>query len=103
MNTDLIALGAPALPAGMFYRVRRGYAIHHVEIRRRRRIGSVYVRGGSAAVVLNVHPAPIDALVAACRRADEGRRLMEQLRAVESVLELFQGDHEARGEQQWQS
>lgn len=94
---DFIRAGAPALPAGMFYRVRDTViASLKVEIRARRRVGSRLV--ADAFVQHEAHATAIDAVVSACARAHKRMLGRDERRARYLATTAYLGDHVAKEE-----
>ncbi|MFI8084341.1 hypothetical protein ACIF6L_26505 [Kitasatospora sp. NPDC086009] len=98
MKLDLVALGAPALPEGMFYRIRREYFSCVVEIRLRRRVGSRPVPGALAGVQEWRHATADAAVIDACVRANHARLSHSQRSVLVNAVNAYQGDYDARGE-----
>lgn len=84
--------GAPELPLGFFYRIRRNCAGPIVEIRRERFIGSTWV---NHSYILVDRPGLHEAAVrAACQRAFEKFNTRHLEAAAEAeVLDHFRGDY----------
>ncbi|MFE5093246.1 hypothetical protein ACFRCI_23515 [Streptomyces sp. NPDC056638] len=93
---DLVALGAPELPADYFYRLRlSGLGILRVTIRRQCRVGSRFV--AEALAVPHLYPNPGDTVVKACREAVRDMRDRPLFKAREAAARGFIGDHDPRG------
>ncbi|MGW1828850.1 hypothetical protein ACWCO0_09590 [Streptomyces tubercidicus] len=94
---DLIKAGAPALPAGMFYRVRDTHLVGlRVSVRERRRIGSREVPGAYAFVYPEEHATVGAAVANACRRAVRDMREELADRARHTAARAYLGDHNPR-------
>ncbi|MEV5079264.1 hypothetical protein AB0K74_10665 [Streptomyces sp. NPDC056159] len=92
----LVALGAPELPEGYFYRVKSSYIGTAVEVRRKHRFGSAYVT--ETYVVTDRGPfgklTPEEALISACRRVARHVQAMADERAERDTLAEYIGDHQ---------
>lgn len=92
---QLVAAGAPELPAGYFYRVRSNGFCLEVQVReRRKRFGS---RQHSYALVRSDEPDGLTAIAGACQHAV---RRMEQEDAYwrsRRYAGQFIGDHDPKG------
>ncbi|MFI7096408.1 hypothetical protein [Streptomyces lydicus] len=96
---DLIKVGAPALPAGMFYRVRRllGTALL-VQVRRRRRlVGSEEM--ASTVVFPGLHESGTAAVVDGCTRAAQRLAERDEDRRRFHDATFFIGDHTTKEKQ----
>ncbi|MGW2950760.1 hypothetical protein [Streptomyces eurythermus] len=94
---DLVAAGAPELPAGYFYRVEpaslRGMI--RVTVRRARRFGSKEV--GRSVIFLVEAADELSAVVSGCYHAHRRWRELEDTRRQGERVKDFYGDHDPKG------
>lgn len=88
--------GAPELPRGFFYRIRRNSAGPLVQIRRELPIGSVFV--ASSYILPEFHLDQKAAVVAACKRAhDKFDSRRSKVAAEADLLDHYRGDYRGDG------
>jgi DNA-binding protein YbaB len=93
---DLVAAGAPALPAGHFYRVRlESFGLVKVEVRRQGRwlsepVEHTYVRPAD-------YETAEDAIVAGCRRAVAWWEERQGAALAQDAVRRLVGDHDPKG------
>lgn len=95
---DLVAAGAPELPDGWFYRVKRAYPSRlgfQVEIRQQHRVGSELM--ADTFVLEERCDDMTEAVVRACRRAHEKVQERADAGAKFAALDAFVGDHDPKG------
>ncbi|MFB7671318.1 hypothetical protein ACFC26_07855 [Kitasatospora purpeofusca] len=98
MSVDLVALGAPVLPAGMFYRIRpHPWGWIEFEIRERRRFGSRLVAGSETHVDPTDYPTTNEALTIGCQTANDRRIAALNRRSAYSRAAAHAGDYETGG------
>ncbi|MGW6638490.1 hypothetical protein [Streptomyces cyaneofuscatus] len=94
---ELVALGAPELPEGYFYRVSsamiKGYV--RVSIRRARFIGSEQIETTVAA--LYRYDDELEAVVSGCRTAYQWWQEKEESTELAQRVQALYGDHDPRG------
>ncbi|MFJ9694921.1 hypothetical protein [Kitasatospora sp. NPDC101183] len=98
MKLDLSALGAPALPEGLFYRIRAhelGWV--EFEIRERRRFGSRLVQGSEVHVDPSTHRTVADVLLQGCTTANDRRIAALNRRSMFARTADCAGDYNSRG------
>ncbi|MFJ3588604.1 hypothetical protein ACIQUY_04850 [Streptomyces sp. NPDC090231] len=95
---DLVALGAPELPEGHFYRIRPSHITEglFVDVRRQRRFfGSVELAG--TVVYPSSYSNGGEAIVHGCHRAFQKWQETDAARALVREANEFVGDHDPRG------
>ena len=95
---DLVAAGAPELPEGWFYRVKRAFPSSlgfKVEIREQHRFTSSMLL--DTFVLEQRHDDMTEALVDACRRAAARLQERSQEAGKFAALAEFIGDHDPKG------
>ncbi|MEU0860636.1 hypothetical protein ABZ352_35515 [Streptomyces griseofuscus] len=95
---DLVSAGAPELPEGWFYRVKRAYPYRlgfKLEIRQQHRIGSELM--ADAFVLEERHDDMTEAVVRACRCAHRKVQARAEAGAKLAALEMCLGDHDPKG------
>ncbi|WDM16717.1 hypothetical protein J3S85_37765 [Streptomyces lavenduligriseus] len=94
---NLVAAGAPELPEGWFYRVRKEALDlgHKVEIREQRRFGSRLV--AESYVLEERYDDVEEALIAACHRAHTNVQERALIAVKAAELKRFLGDHDPKG------
>lgn len=94
---ELVAAGAPELPEGYFYRMEDTRLVGlRVEIRRRRRFGSVAMREAVSYVLHESDDDARTAVVSACTRAYERWQSAAGNAAKYRATTAYTGDHDPR-------
>jgi len=92
--TEMLALGAPALPSGYFYRIgMAGFGYHKVAIRKKRRFGSAEISYCIFHVDDHGSSSPEVVIRAAAEKAVEKWEYRQASMARHSAMDKWMGDH----------
>ncbi len=92
--TEMLALGAPVLPSGYFYRVGLGgFGYHKLTIRRKRWLGSAEISSCVFHVDDHGSEKPEEVLRAAAENAFDKWEYKKESMARHSAMDKWMGDH----------